>query len=125
MEKVAVYASFKDQSRKSIDFFLKRVADWCLMKNYDYTLYFDKVKSRLDLDRKELNDLKEDIENGEYSKVIIKDITQLSRNTVHNMEFLQFLEDNDCQIESMDGTDLTIYKKIYEKFNNIKEEKVR
>ena len=111
MEKVAVYASFKDQSRKSINFFLKRVADWCLMKNYDYTLYFDKVKSRLDLDRKELNDLKEDIENGEYSKVIIKDITQLSRNTVHNMDFLQFLEDNDCQIESMDGTDLTLYKK--------------
>ena len=56
-------------------------------------------------------DLQEDIENGEYSKVIIKDITQLSRNTVHNMEFLQFLEDNDCKIESMDGTDLTIYKK--------------
>ena len=43
--------------------------------------------------------------------MIIKDITQLSRNTVHNMEFLQFLEDNDCQIESMDGTDLTLYKK--------------
>ena len=90
MEKVAVYASFKDQSRKSIDFFLNRVADWCLMNNYDYALYFDKVKNRLDLDRKELNDLKEDIENGEYSKVIIKDITQLSRNTVHNMDFLQF-----------------------------------
>ena len=35
MEKVAVYASFKDQSRKSINFFQKRVADWCLMKNYD------------------------------------------------------------------------------------------
>lgn len=125
MEKVAVYASFKDQSRKSIDFFLNRVADWCLMKNYDYTLYFDKVKNRLDLDRKELNDLKEDIENGEYPKVIIKDITQLSRNTVHNMEFLQFLEDNDCKIESMDGTDLTLYKKIYERFNKMKEEKER
>ena len=81
------------------------------MKNYDYTLYFDKVKSRLNLDRKELNSLKENIKNGEYSKVIIKDITQLSKNIVANIEFLQFLEDNDCKIESMDGTDLTLYKK--------------
>ena len=125
MEKVAVYASFKNQNRKSIDFFLKRIADYCLMKNYDYTIYFDKVKSRLDLDRKELNNLKEDIENKEYSKIVIKDITQLSRNTIYNMKFLQFLDDNDCKIESMDGTDLTLYKKIFNKFNEKKEEKVR
>ena len=116
MEKVAVYASFKNQNRKSIDFFLKQASDWCLMKNYDYTLYFDKVKSRLNLDRKELNSLKENIKNGEYSKVIIKDITQLSKNIVANIEFLQFLEDNDCKIESMDGTDLTLYKKYMEDF---------
>lgn len=95
------------------------------MKNYDYTIYFDKVKSRLDLDRKELNSLKEDIENKEYSKIVIKDITQLSRNTVYNMEFLQFLDDNECKIESMDGTDLTLYKEIFDKFNKKKEEKVR
>lgn len=125
MEKVAVYASFKNQNRKSIDFFLKRIADYCLMKNYDYTIYFDKVKSRLDLDRKELNNLKEDIENKEYSKVVIKDITQLSRNTVYNMEFLQFLDDNECKIESIDGADLTLYKKSFDKFNEKKEEKVR
>ena len=84
-----------------------------------------KVKYNYKLDKQKLNDLKEDIENGEYSKMIIKDITQLSRNTVHNMEFLQFLEDNDCKIESMDGTDLTLYKKIYERFNKMKEEKER
>lgn len=125
MEKVAVYASFKNQNRKSIDFFLKRIADYCLMKNYDYTIYFDKVKSRLDLDRKELNNLKENIENKEYSKIVIKDITQLSRNTIYNVEFLHFLDDNNCQIESMDGTDLTLYRKIFDRFNEKKEEKER
>jgi len=125
MEKVAVYASFKNQNRKSIDFFLKQIADYCLMKNYDYTIYFDKVKSRLDLDRKELNNLKEDIENKEYSKIVMKDITQLSRNTIYNIEFLKFLDDNNCQIESMDGTDLTLYKKIFDRFNEKKEEKER
>ena len=125
MEKVAVYASFKNQNSKSIEYSLKQLANYCLMKNYDYTFYFDKVKSRLDLDRKELNSLKEDIENKEYSKVVIKDITQLSRNTIYNMEFLKFLDDNNCQIESMDGLDLTLYKKIFDRFNEKKEEKER
>ena len=125
MEKVAVYASFKNQNSKSIEYSLKQLANYCLMKNYDYTFYFDKVKNRLDLDRKELNSLKEDIENKEYSKVVIKDITQLSRNTIYNMEFLKFLDDNDCQIESMDGLDLTLYKEIFNRFSKKKEEKER
>lgn len=125
MEKVAVYASFKNQNSKSIEYSLKQLANYCLMKNYDYTFYFDKVKSRLDLNRKELNSLKEEIENKEYSKVVIKDITQLSRNTIYNMEFLKFLDDNNCQIESMDGLDLTLYKKIFDRFNEKKEEKER
>ena len=67
----------------------------------------------------------EDIENKEYSKVVIKDITQLSRNTIYNMEFLKFLDDNDCQIESMDGLDLTLYKEIFNRFSKKKEEKER
>ena len=125
MEKVAVYASFKNQNSKSIEYSLKQLANYCLMKNYDYTFYFDKIKSRLDLDRKELNSLKDDIENKEYSKVVIKDIAQLSRNTVYNMEFLKFLDDNNCQIESMDGLNLTLYKEIFNRFNKKKEEKER
>ena len=125
MEKVAVYASFKNQNSKSIEYSLKQLANYCLMKNYDYTFYFDKVKSRVDLDRKELNSLKEDIENKEYSKVVIKDITQLSRNTIYNMKFLKFLDDNNCQIESMDGLDLTLYKEIFNRFSKKKEEKER
>lgn len=122
MEKVAVYLCFKNKKRVAIDYFLKQISDWCLLKNYDYTIYFDKVQNRLSLDRKELNDLKEDIENKRYSKVIIKDLKQLSRNTIDNINFLQFLEDNNCKIECVDGTDLKLYKKIIEKFNKNKEE---
>ena len=122
MEKVAVYLCFKNKKRVAIDYFLKQISDWCLMKNYDYTIYFDKVQNRLSLDRKELNDLKEDIENKRYSKVIIKDLKQLSRNTIDNINFLQFLEDNNCKMECVDGMDLKLYKKIIEKFNKNKEE---
>lgn len=125
MEKVAIYASFKNQNKKSKDFALKQIADYCIMKNYDYTIYFDKVKNRLNLNRKELNKLKKNIENKEYSKIVIKDITQLSRNTIYNIEFLKFLENNKCTIECMDGTDLALYKRIYERFNKKKEEKER
>lgn len=125
MEKVAVYASFKNQNNKSIEYFLKQISDYCLLKNYDYTIYFDKVQNRLDLNRKELNNLKDDIKNKEYSKIVIKDITQLSRNTGYNVEFLQFVSDNDCKIECMDGTDLTLYKRIFVRFSKKKEEKVR
>jgi DNA invertase Pin-like site-specific DNA recombinase len=125
MEKVAVYASFKNQNSKSIEYSLKQLANYCLMKNYDYTFYLDKVKNRSDLNRKELNELKEDIANKEYSKIVIKDITQLSRNTFYNVEFIKFLNDNNCQIECMDGLDLTLYKKIFDRFNEKKEEKER
>lgn len=125
MEKVAVYASFKNQNTKSIDYNLKRIADYCLMKNYDYTIYFDKVKNRLFSDRKELNSLKEDIENEEYSILVIPSITQLFRSTIQNLEFVDFCEKHNCKVECMDGFDLTLYKKIYDDFHQKKEEKVR
>ena len=123
MEKVAIYASFKNQSTKSIEYTLKSMTDWCLMKNYDYTIYFDKVKSRVDLNRKELNNLKSNIKNKRYSKFIIKDISKLSKNTFKNIEFLEFLDDNDCQIESIDQFDLNLYKKIFKRYNEKKEER--
>ena len=126
MEKVAVYASFKKQSRKSIDFFLRQIADWCLVNNYDYTIYFDKVQERTNLkNRKELENLKEHIRQKRYSKVVVKNITQLSTNTDENIDFINFLLSNDCKIESMDNLDLTLYKKIIERFKNDKEERER
>ena len=126
MEKVAVYASFKKQSRKSIDFFLRKIADWCLVNNYDYTIYFDKVQERTNLkNRKELENLKEHIRQKRYSKVVVKNITQLSTNTDENIDFINFLLNNDCKIESMDNLDLTLYKKIIERFKNDKEERER
>ena len=80
-KKVAVYASFKNRNRKVIDYFLNQVGNWCIMKNYDYTIYFDKIQNSTSLkNRRELEDLKTDIEQKKYSKIIIKDISHLSRN---------------------------------------------
>ena len=100
-----------------------KISNWCLLKNYDYTVYIDKVDSRLHMDdRKELKLLKDDIESGEYSKIIVNNIKHLSRDIVENLNFLLFLDENNCDIECVDGTDLKLYKKIIEKFNKNKEE---
>ncbi len=126
MEKVAVYASFKNKDKKSISYHLKRIKDWCLIKSYDCTIYLDKVKDRRNLqNRKELEDLKDDVRQHRYSKVIIENISQLSNNVTELIEFFDFLTLNNCDIESIDGLDLKLYKKIIEKFNNKEEERER
>ncbi len=75
--------------------------------------------------RKELNDLKKDIEQKIYSKIVIRNISQLSKNVDDNIDFLNFLINNNCAIESMDGLDLTLYKEIFNRFSKKKEEKER
>ena len=123
MEKVAIYSSFKEKNSDSIKTNLKRITDWCVLKNYDYTIYLDKVKNRISLlNRNELEELKQDIKDYRYTKVIIKDLTHLSRNTKHNIEFIKFLNDNNCEIEWIDGTDLKLYQTLIEIYENKKEE---
>ncbi|HIS11731.1 MAG TPA: hypothetical protein IAB40_01330 [Candidatus Onthocola stercoravium] len=72
MEKVAGYLCFKNQSKESMNLNLKQMSEWCLLKNYDCTIYFDKVKNRLDLDRNELNKLKHDIQKWKVQKINYK-----------------------------------------------------
>ena len=122
MDKVAIYASLKNHNKEFIDFYIKELEDYCISNDYDYTMYIDMIDNRLDMNRKELNNLKEDIENQEYSKIVIKNLSQLSRNTIKNIEFLDFLENNDCEIEIVEDCDLNMYKRIYNFFNNKKEE---
>ena len=120
MEKVAIYASCKNKSRDYIEFLLNQITDWCYSKNYDYTIFLDKKEKNLN-NRSELNKLKKDIENHKYSKIIIKDIRHITRNLHYSMDFLDFLEKNNCKIESIDGINLNTYKKIYKQIiNNIK-----
>ena len=96
MEKVAVYLCFKNKKRVAIDYFLKQISDWCLMKNYDYTIYFDKVQNRLSLDRKELNDLKEDVyEDLELNEQRFQQIKDIE----HELEMAKELQDLDYQDE--------------------------
>lgn len=125
MEEVAVYISLKNSNSYVKNSIISLVKKYCNLKKYNYEIYLDEVENCLSLDRKELNRLMNDIKKHKYSKLIIRDVTHLSRNIYDNISFLQFLEDNNCKIECIDGTDLFLYKRIVEHFNRKKEEKIR
>lgn len=125
MEEVAVYISLKNSNSYVKNSITSLVENYCNLKKYNYEIYLDEVENRLSLDRKELNRLMNDIKKHKYSKLIIRDVTHLSRNIYDNISFLQFLEDNNCKIECIDETDLFLYKRIVEHFNRKKEEKIR
>ena len=123
MEEVAVYISLKNNKNYLKNSIFSQVENYCNLKKYNYEIYLDEVENRSSLDMKELNRLMNDIKKHKYSKLIIRDVTHLSRNTYDNISFLQFLEDNNCKVECIDGTDLILYKRIVEHFNRKKEEK--
>lgn len=125
MEDVAIYASFKESNKTNKDLILNQIKKWCNYNNYNYTLYVDNIKNRNDLDRVQLDVLKDDIEKGKYSKVIVKNMEQISRDLIYNFKFLEFLDDNSCKIEDINGTDLScksaVLENIFEKIKKKKE----
>lgn len=122
MEKVAVYVSLIGRSKKLKDNFINEIIDWCLTKNYDYTIYFDRVKDRHTLKgRKEFEHLKEDVANGKYPKVIINNIGQLSRNGQENYNFLEFLCDSNCDLETLNEFETKLWKFVMDKYKIEKE----
>ena len=81
-----------------------------------YSMYYEE----------EDNKLKEDIENGKFSKILITNLTNVSRDTNFNLEFISFAEDNECKIVSMDKFDPHQYKSFIDNvLKKIKEEKER
>lgn len=127
MEKVAVYYVSKIDKEHSSELDLIKIEDYCKENNYDYTLYIDRVKSRkITIGRNSLDNLKEDIENGKFSKIIITNLTNVSRDTNFNLELISFAEDNECKIVSMDKFDPHQYKSFIDNvLKKIKEEKER
>lgn len=88
MEEVAVYISLKNSNSYVKNSITSLVENYCNLKKYNYEIYLDEVENRLSLDRKELNRLMNDIKKHKYSKLIIRDVTHLSRNIYDNISFL-------------------------------------
>lgn len=110
MKKIAIYESYKTEKEYS----LLNIEQIYNVKNGEYLYYVDEIKSRLDKNRPNLERLKKDIESGKIEQIIIKSLQQISRDTFYNLDFISFVEENNCKIICLDGSDVHQYKYITE-----------
>ena len=86
-----------------------------------YALYVDNGFSGLSLDRPALNELQMAMAQGRIGKIVVTDISRISRDTVHTLLFSEYAAKYDIGIETVDGEDLHAMldksRKIYEALN--------
>ena len=84
-------------------------------------LYVDNGFSGLSLDRPALNELQMAMAQGRIGKIVVTDISHISRDTVHTLLFSEYAAKYDIGIETVDGEDLHAMldksRKIYEALN--------
>ena len=84
-------------------------------------LYVDNGFSGLSLDRPALNELQMAMAQGRIGKIVVTDISRISRDTGHTLLFLEYAAKYDIGIETVDGEDLRAMldksRKIYEALN--------
>ena len=84
-------------------------------------LYVDNGFSGLSLDRPALNELQMAMAQGRIGKIVVTDISRISRDTVHTLLFLEYAAKYDIGIETVDGEGLRAMldksRKIYEALN--------
>lgn len=127
MEKVALYCTELINNNDKINNLVETFIYMCKNrnKNYDYTVFCDRVKSRNSTEnRPKLEELKKDIKNNVYKKIIILNLKNLSRDTIFILDFISFIEKQNCKLISMDGIDPHKTKNFYDKaINDIKQNK--
>lgn len=119
MEKVALYLTFKKKhDNRFRDSQMEYINNYCLNKKYDYDLYLDIVDNNLDVSRrKDLDRLKQKIEEQEYDKVLIKSMSNLSRNHLFCIDFIKFLRNNDCLLETVNNNEVNY--KVYDEIDRL------
>lgn len=97
------YVSFKKKTNiSSRNHKMEQIANYNLMNNYDYKLYMDTIKNNVDIEsRKELEKLKQDIKSGLINKVVVSSLSNISKNSVILLDFMRFLKEYDCELESI------------------------
>ena len=99
MGKLAIYESWKD-NRAFTKTQIKEIYDI----NEDFDYYCDYIKCRISTEnRPELNKLKNEIENKNISKVIIRSQNHISRDMGIMLDFIEFTSNNNCEIIDTNG----------------------
>ena len=71
-----------------------------------YALYVDNGFSGLELDRPALTEMQKAMSQGRIGKIVVTDISRISRNTVYTLAFSEYAAKYDIGIETVDGEDL-------------------
>ena len=105
MKKIAVYYVGVNDNIKQNNIDERKIDDWCIKNNFDYDLFKDYVNDYSDTkDRLSLKRLKRDIAYGDYNKVVILSLPNISNNIFFNAEFVRYVNSKRCKIISLDGT---------------------
>lgn len=87
-----------------------------------YALYVDNGFSGLSLDRPALNEMLSAMAQGRIGKIVVTDISRISRNSVYSMMFSANAVKYDVGIETVEGEDLRAIleknRKCYEMIND-------
>ncbi len=109
MGKLAIYESWKDNRT-----FTKNQIKAIYGIDEDFDYYCDYVKSRISTEnRTELSKLKNEIENKNISKVIIRSQNHISRDMGMMLDFMEFASNNNCEVIDTSGFNHTNFYKFH------------
>ena len=105
---IAIYArQSKDEDNKNIETINTQIS---LLKDYAsahfkalYREYVDDNVSGVTFERKGLQQLKDDISKGLIDILLVKDLSRLGRNNAKTLLFLDYLEENNVRLITIDG----------------------
>ena len=115
-EKYGIYCCIKDDAKEIVT-----LIDYCKKHKIDnYYLYIDKVMSKNDIkNRKALNKLKRDVKNKKINSVIFSRLENISRDTIFNIQLLNYISSNGCKIYSSDGQNIADLENLEEHIKDI------
>jgi DNA invertase Pin-like site-specific DNA recombinase len=104
-KRTALYMRTATADQFSIDRQEAELRQYAEDKDYtDVLTYVDNGQSGLSFDRPAFRQLQADIANGKISKVIVRDLTRISRNVIHAHGFMNVLKMSDVELDTMDGS---------------------
>jgi DNA invertase Pin-like site-specific DNA recombinase len=110
--RVAIYMRTATADQFSIDRQEAELRQYAKDQGYtDVLTYADNGQSGLSFDRPAFRQLQDDIESGKIGKVIVRDLTRISRNFIQTHEFMSVLETSGVELDSLNGSH-TFHKSI-------------
>ena len=87
----------------------KRLKKYCDIKGYDIQSVYNDFNCERNMSREQLNKLLNDVLNGKVSKVVITDLSIISKNYEEFMTFARTLEKNNCTLTILSAFDMFKY----------------